>query len=191
MCGGHSVLVHNGQARTDRPQTDATVRPTAPPLNVEDPARSPSTLAPGEGKPARYPGATGPGGTEANVTATAAPGQRTAAPGPTGWATFTSEGGSVVAACYDTLAYLDSWHPAPGHAVDRVERGPADKVRIRFHSPSVAATISVRCMDSEPLARAESASRAGPPSQRSAARRLRPDAIKVGCGRLGGEVVPM
>ncbi|HEX6872023.1 MAG TPA: hypothetical protein VF163_13065, partial [Micromonosporaceae bacterium] len=89
---------------------------------------------------------TGAGTPSASPTPTASPVDST------GWVTFTSDGGSVVAQCQDQLAYLVSWQPAPGFAVDRVERGPAIHAKVSFGDGLVLVTITVRCASGLPKA---------------------------------------
>jgi serine/threonine-protein kinase len=107
-----------------------------------DPSTAPATTATGP-PPTGPPPTTGP-------------------PAFTGWTTFPSAGGSVVAACQGALAYLESWQVADGYVLHSVEKGPAAQARIQFRSRESIVTIGVRCQDGQPIARIASSQRSSP-----------------------------
>ncbi|MET8160537.1 hypothetical protein ABZT47_29625 [Sphaerisporangium sp. NPDC005289] len=81
------------------------------------------------------------------ATATAAP-RWSATPGGTPPArarAFTTDGGSVVAACDGGRAVLLSWSPAQGYAVDDVTAGPAATASLEFESDTRTVKVSVAC----------------------------------------------
>lgn len=85
---------------------------------------APSATGPSAGEsPSEAP----PSGT-ASATASATQADGTQA----GGTVLTSHGGDAVASCQAGGAYLDSWSPAQGFAVDGVLRGPAQVARVTF-----------------------------------------------------------
>jgi hypothetical protein len=64
--------------------------------------------------------------------------------------TFTSVGGTVVARCMPTGAYLVSWSPAQGFHSDDVRRGPALTASVGFESYARKYTVSVMCAKGMP-----------------------------------------
>lgn len=85
--------------------------------------------------------------------------QRTARPTPT----FTpdptqvgtllsSQAGSVVAACEPAGAYLLTWSPAQGYAVEQFVRGPAAVASVVFDTDSRAVTMRISCQGGTPVA---------------------------------------
>jgi hypothetical protein len=73
---------------------------------------------------------------------------------PTSTRVFTIAGGTVVASCRGGLVTLQSWSPAQGYHVVRVERGPARSVEIRFGSgkgdEGHGSRLTVSCRDGRP-----------------------------------------
>ncbi|MET8155129.1 hypothetical protein ABZT47_02070 [Sphaerisporangium sp. NPDC005289] len=63
-----------------------------------------------------------------------------------------ARGGVVVARCEDGLVRLLSWTPAQGYEVKDAERGPRDKVRVRFEGES-RTEIEVHCSGGRPVSR--------------------------------------
>jgi len=58
-----------------------------------------------------------------------------------------SAGGTVVARCTGTSAYLVSWSPAPGYQADDVRRGPARTVFATFTTTGQPRVVlAVRCV---------------------------------------------
>ena len=68
--------------------------------------------------------------------------QATATPSST---LLTSQGGTVVADCRPSGAYLLSWSPSPGYEVGTVIRGPALIARVIFSSAANSVTMMVSC----------------------------------------------
>jgi serine/threonine protein kinase len=64
--------------------------------------------------------------------------------------TFPSLGGSVVATCDGTLAYLQSWTPAPGYKVMNLHRGPDTNASLIFHANQSRITVSITCPAGQP-----------------------------------------
>ncbi|WP_248960292.1 hypothetical protein [Sphaerisporangium perillae] len=95
---------------------------------------SPSSLA----SPSRSP------------SATAAPSGGTGA-GSGGSKVIPARGGVVVARCDGGLVTLQSWTPAQGYEVKDVERGPRDKVRVRFEGDDARTEIEIRCSGGRPV----------------------------------------
>jgi hypothetical protein len=62
-------------------------------------------------------------------------------------------GGTVIARCVHTDAYLVSWSPDQGYHVQDVVRGPAPVVRVEFDSRDRDSILSVRCVDGLPQGR--------------------------------------
>jgi hypothetical protein len=102
--------------------------------------------------PSRSPGH---GKTRARAAASpsTAPASPSAAPGAAAGGTLlTSSGGSVVAACGSSGAYLISWSPQQGYLAEDVIRGPAPLARVTFLAGPSGVTMSVSCNASTPLA---------------------------------------
>lgn len=70
---------------------------------------------------------------------------------PTG-SLLTSAGGSVVAACPASGAYLRSWSPQQGFEATSVVRGPATQAQVTFVSPGTIVTMTVTCPQGLPAA---------------------------------------
>lgn len=77
--------------------------------------------------------------------------------------TLVSRGGSVVAECTGTTAYLRSASPAVGYRLDEEEwkRGPDQETEVRFVSASTEVTMKVTCPGGVPTADVESDSESG------------------------------
>ncbi|GGM21772.1 hypothetical protein GCM10011608_03040 [Micromonospora sonchi] len=64
---------------------------------------------------------------------------------------FTTPGGSAVAECRPSGAWLATWSPRQGYRVDEVDRGPDDDVEVTFVGPSGEYELSVRCVGGVPV----------------------------------------
>ncbi|WP_214409456.1 hypothetical protein [Sphaerisporangium fuscum] len=62
-----------------------------------------------------------------------------------------ARGGVVVARCDGGLVTLQSWTPAQGYEVKDAERGPREKVRVRFETESSRTELEIRCSDGHPV----------------------------------------
>lgn len=65
---------------------------------------------------------------------------------------LTSRGGTVVADCGSSGAYLVSWSPQQGYEVDNVVRGPAATAQVSFGSAAGSVTMVVTCQAGVPHA---------------------------------------
>jgi hypothetical protein len=74
--------------------------------------------------------------------------QATATPSST---LLSSQGGTVVADCRPSGAYLLSWSPTPGYEVGTVIRGPALIARVIFSSAANSVTMMVSCSAGVPV----------------------------------------
>ncbi|MDX6391035.1 MAG: hypothetical protein QOJ73_2098 [Streptosporangiaceae bacterium] len=63
-----------------------------------------------------------------------------------------SPGGSVVAECGPSGAYLISWSPQQGYQADDVARGPASRVSVIFDAGQSGVRMVVSCAGSTPVA---------------------------------------
>lgn len=82
-----------------------------------------------------------------------AAGQRTGAPatpGTGGGTVLSSPGGSVLADCGSTGAYLISWSPQQGYRADDVVRGPAATATVDFLAGPSGVRVAVTCAGSVP-----------------------------------------
>jgi hypothetical protein len=59
--------------------------------------------------------------------------------------TFSTIGGTVIAACRAGGAYLVGWSPAPGYRAADVVRGPAEAAKLKFVGGGQEIEFSVRC----------------------------------------------
>ena len=73
-------------------------------------------------------------------------------PDSTGGSVLTSQGGTLVASCAGTRAYLVSWSPQPGFGSSGVVRGPATNARVTFTSGQLTVTMVVSCAAGVPTA---------------------------------------
>jgi hypothetical protein len=154
------IVTQAGGARPDPPesgvaQPNPTVSSNVTPTPGPDPTTGASP-APPDGPPAGAgqpgipaPGGSGPGLTTTTTVAPTQPPPQT----PTAWTTLNSVGGSVLAACFGDLAYLDEWEAAAGFTVVRVEQGPALATTVVFQSADLQVRMVVRCVDGQPRAR--------------------------------------
>lgn len=131
-----------------------------PPVNPGATAGAPpGGAAAGTGLPPAMPGPGGvpdgvPGGVGGSTTSSP-PAAGTSQPPPTtdepGSRTFTSPGGSAVATCNGSLAFIESWSPAPGYSIPQPpRRGPDTTVWITFRNQNSDATITMWCSDGQP-----------------------------------------
>jgi hypothetical protein len=65
---------------------------------------------------------------------------------------LTSEGGTIVADCGTSGAYLQSWSPQQGYEARSVVRGPATTTRVVFKSSQRTVTMTVSCTAGVPSA---------------------------------------
>ncbi|MDT4988270.1 MAG: hypothetical protein QOI74_2364 [Micromonosporaceae bacterium] len=66
---------------------------------------------------------------------------------------FTTSGGTAIVRCTGSRAYLVSWSPSPGYRFDNVERGPGDRVRVRFRSDENKFDLRATCVGGVPQSR--------------------------------------
>jgi hypothetical protein len=95
------------------------------------------------------------GGVEMPITrATPAPGTAPgqASPQSAGGTLLSSAGGTVVALCEQSAAYLQSWSPQQGYEANGVERGPAGTAQVSFTSNQGRVTLFVTCPGGVPAA---------------------------------------
>ncbi len=71
-----------------------------------------------------------------------------ATPGPP--RQFNSTGGTVLAQCTGSQAYLLSWSPAQGYRAEDVRRGPAPNVSAKFDNGPQAVVLAVHCVAGMP-----------------------------------------
>jgi hypothetical protein len=104
--------------------------PVAAPRVVDSPAPAPASPAPADPAPA----------------------SRAAAPSATDGPSrqLSSTGGTVLARCTGTAAYLISWSPAPGYQADDVKRGPAPTVVATFRTGPHRVVFAVHCVGGVP-----------------------------------------
>jgi serine/threonine-protein kinase len=95
------------------------------------------------GGPAPASPTTAEGGTPRSSTAS------TASAAPQG-KKLTSKGGSVYASCAGGRAKLNSWNPAPGYSVEKVNQGPALAAVIVFKGSSGKYRMTVTCVAGDP-----------------------------------------
>jgi hypothetical protein len=111
---------------------------------LPDALAQPRMAATTSGSPLAEPVETGPAGT---------PSSR-AAPAPSATAgpprQLLSSGGTVLASCTSTAAYLLSWSPAQGYQVDQVHRGPARTAYVAFRAGTQRVILAVRCVSGIP-----------------------------------------
>jgi hypothetical protein len=137
-------LIGDGMStRTGQPLTpDAVARE----VSSAPVPTTPSAASPGRGAPSA---AVSPAGaTSSRIPAPAeAPAAR-----PTE-RLFTTSGGTAIVRCTGTRAYLVSWSPNPGFGFDNVERGPTDRVRVRFRSHDQKVDLRATCVGGVPQQR--------------------------------------
>ena len=100
------------------------------------------------------PPAASPSATAGHQAATATPRAPSgpAATAPPAGTLLSSAGGSVLARCGPTGAYLISWSPQQGYAADEVVRGPAAAARVLFAAGHHGVRMVVSCTGSVPSA---------------------------------------
>lgn len=99
------------------------------------------------------PSRTAPPPPKARRSAGAAP-----STGTGGGTVLTSRGGTLVASCAGTRAYVVSWSPQQGFASTAVVRGPAASARVAFTDGQVTVTMVVSCDAGVPTATATTVS---------------------------------
>ncbi|HXZ78019.1 MAG TPA: hypothetical protein VEH31_45085 [Streptosporangiaceae bacterium] len=77
---------------------------------------------------------------------------------------LSSSGGTVVAQCAATGAFLLSWSPQQGFTASSVARGPATTARVVFAGTGSTVTMAVSCASGVPAAATTVASAAAPPA---------------------------
>lgn len=137
--GGPSTT--GGVVVTSTVAPGATTTTTAPGAPPPGPAPSPSTTS---GQPAA-PAVSAP----ATVPASPAP---SSPPSSTG--TFSTEGGSLAAACDGAAVRLLWASPTSGFAAEIHDAGP-DRLEVRFRSDDDETRIRVACVDGAPVQEAE------------------------------------
>jgi hypothetical protein len=153
--GGSLVAVSLlGQSLAAPPTQQLTVAAVNRALasDSKGPAATPtpgSSRGPGHGK-ARA--AASPSASAATPSAAPAFPSPSATPAATAGTLLTSSGGSVVAACGSSGAYLISWSPQQGYLAEDVVRGPAPLARVSFLAGQSGVTMSVSCTASTPSA---------------------------------------
>jgi serine/threonine-protein kinase len=146
------IITQAGPDRTNNPQANSPLLPGAsttptpagddesntsdqPPPSGQIVVQGPkASNPPGPGSP-RPPAGTGPPDPTAD---------------PPTFTTINSSGGTVVAGCLNDLAYLESWEPAAGYVVQRVDKGPAPRARVLFRSRPDTVNIVVTCVGGVP-----------------------------------------
>jgi serine/threonine-protein kinase len=103
-----------------------------------DPASPPAGPSPSVSAPSAWAPLASP-------TASSSP---SATPGPPHQ--LSSSGGTVIARCVGTSAYLVSWSPEPEYQVDDTGRGPARIAFVVFVNGLQRVTLAVRCVAGVP-----------------------------------------
>jgi hypothetical protein len=153
--GGSLVAVSLlGQSLTAPPTQQLTVaavnRALASDSKQPTAAPTPGTSrGPGQGK-TRATAARSPAASASPSTPSASPSAAPAA--AAGGTLLTSSGGSVLATCQSSSAYLISWSPQQGYLAEDVIRGPAPLARVTFLAGQSGVTMSVSCNASTPSA---------------------------------------
>jgi hypothetical protein len=106
----------------------------------KEPTATPSAST--SSSPGRRPPAAATPSTAPSATLPATPGGKL----------LISRGGSVVAWCGPSGAYLTSWSPQQGYEVDDVVRGPAARARVTFMAGQSGVNMVVSCAGSTPTA---------------------------------------
>ncbi|MGW3421931.1 hypothetical protein [Streptomyces phaeochromogenes] len=92
----------------------------------------------------------------ATPTATPDTGTPTPTPSPTATAaavrkTFSTPGGTAIAACDGATVRLLSWAPAQGYGVDSADPGPDDEhAEVKFEGSAGKVELRVRCVNGRP-----------------------------------------
>jgi hypothetical protein len=119
---------------------------TAPPTQQLTVAAVNRALASDSKEPAATPAAP-PSRGAGRAAATPSP-----SPAPTSGKLLNSPGGSVVAGCGPSGAYLISWSPQQGYQADDVVRGPARRAVVAFIAGLSGVRMSVSCAALTPSA---------------------------------------
>jgi hypothetical protein len=133
-------------AAVNRALANASNEPatTAAPTPTARPSPSPSHRATAAASPSAV--------TTSPSAVAAAPAATSATPAPTTGTLLTSAGGSVVATCESSGAYLISWSPQQGYLAEDVVRGPAPQAKVTFLAGQSGVRMSVSCNASVPSA---------------------------------------
>jgi hypothetical protein len=144
-----------GQSLAPAPSQQLTVTAVNRALasQAAEATRSPAAATPSPTPPPRHPRArrSVPATTPAATPAAKTPAAPSPAPQPTS-RVLTSAGGTVVASCEASGAYLMSWSPQQGFAASHVLRGPAAKAKVTFSSSRRVVTMAVTCSGGAPSA---------------------------------------
>jgi hypothetical protein len=93
---------------------------------------------------------------EPSLPASPTSAEATESPSPTGPApvqrSFSSRGGTAIAACRGATAALLSWSPRQGYRVDKAEPGPGDEVEVRFRGGDGRSELKISCSGGAPVA---------------------------------------
>jgi len=143
------ALLGQGIADSPGPMTAAAVnRALAREAHDASEAGTQAIRPPARTSPATRPASTQPSATPAAPTRPA-PSVTTAAPRPSATLAdgtlLMSRGGTVLAECRLTGAYLVSWSPVQGYEATDVVRGPASTARVVFDSDANSVTVKVSC----------------------------------------------
>jgi hypothetical protein len=114
---------------------------------------TPSEVSPRQAAPSAS--ASSPGAPASRIPAST---QSAASPAPAARSTdrlVTTSGGTAIVRCTESGAYLVSWSPNAGYRFDNVERGPADRVRVRFRSDDHKVELRATCVRGVPEPRIE------------------------------------
>jgi len=139
-------LIGDGlSTRTGQPLTpDAVAREAS-----SAPApRTPSEVSPWQAAPSAS--ASSSGAAASKVPAST---QSAAPPAPATRPTdrlISTSGGTAIVRCTGSRAYLVSWSPNAGFRFDNVERGPGDRVRVRFRSDDRKVDLRATCVRGVP-----------------------------------------
>jgi hypothetical protein len=136
------------------PGTGTTTGPAAPPPGDDGGPIAPPptggaptanrTTAPPAGRTTPVPTATSKLGNK--------PGPTKAPPARGVEASFSTSGGTAIARCTGSEAYLVSWSPRPGYSVDRAKQGPDDEVEVRFEGDEGRSELKISCSNGTPVA---------------------------------------
>jgi hypothetical protein len=126
----------------------------APPTQQLTVAAVNRALANDSKEPAATPSASASGVPGRQAVAVASPSATPSATtgGTPGGKLLISPGGSVVAECGPSGAYLISWSPQQGYQADDVARGPASRVSVIFDAGQSGVSMVVSCAGSTPVA---------------------------------------
>jgi hypothetical protein len=133
---------------------EASDSPGAVPAASSAPTPAPSAMRSDHAQASRTtPPQTGvtPSARASGSRPAASPSAQPTAAGPAS-TVLTSQGGTVVADCRPSGAYLVSWSPVPGYEAGTVLRGPAVTARVTFNSAANSVTMRVSCSAGVPTA---------------------------------------